>query len=78
VLLREYVGAPGRMLRTATPNTYGVYIIHLFVVVALQLALLALTAPALVKFALVTILAVLISFALTALLRQLPVLRAVL
>lgn len=61
----------------AAPNTYGVYIIHLFVVLALQLLMLSIIAPALLKFALVTVAAVLASFALTAFLRQLPWVRAV-
>lgn len=62
----------------AAPNTFGVYIIHVFAVLALQLGLLALAAPGLLKFGLVTVVAVLVSFALTALLRQLPGVRAVL
>ncbi|MBV9172109.1 MAG: hypothetical protein JOZ81_18710 [Chloroflexi bacterium] len=53
------------------------YIIHLFVVLALQLLMLGVIAPALLKFALVTVAAVLASFALTAFLRQLPWVRAV-
>jgi glucans biosynthesis protein C len=78
VLFREYVAAPNRLVRMAAPNTYGVYIIHVFVVLPLQLGLLTVTAPAQLKFALVTVVALLVSFALTTLLRQLPGVRAVL
>jgi len=78
VLFREYVAKPGRLLLRMAPNTYGVYVVHLFVVLAAQLVLLPLAAPALVKFAVVTVVAVVLSFAATALLRLSPAVRVVL
>lgn len=78
VLFRDSVTSGGRWLGRAAAATYGVYLVHLFVVLALQLALLGLVAPALLKFALVTVVAVLVSFGLAAGLRRLPGVRRVL
>ena len=78
VLFREFVSSAPRLLRMMAPNAYGVYIIHIFIVVPLQVAIIGLAAAPLVKFALVVLLAVPISFSLAALLRRLPALRAVL
>lgn len=44
----EYLAAPGRLVRRAAPKTHGAYLIQLFVIVPLQMALLAVSAPALV------------------------------
>jgi surface polysaccharide O-acyltransferase-like enzyme len=78
VLFREVVSSLPRLLQIMAPSAYGVYIIHVYLVVPLQVAVIGLAAPPLVKFALVVLLAAPISFALAALLRHLPVLRAVL
>jgi hypothetical protein len=55
-----------------------VYIIHIFLVVPLQVVVIGLVAPPLVKFALVVLLTVPICFALASLLKRVPGLRAVL
>jgi glucan biosynthesis protein C len=78
VLFREYLAVPHRLVQTAAPGAYDVYLIHPFVVVPLQFGLLALAAPPLLKFALVVTVAVPVSFALAALLRRLPGARAML
>ena len=70
VLFREFVSSPPRLLQMMALNAYGVYIIHVFVVIPLQFAVIGLAAAPLVKFALVVLLAVSISFALAALLRR--------
>jgi len=78
VLFRECVSSLPRLVRMMAPNAYGVYIIHIFIVVPLQVAMIGLVAAPLVKFALVVLLAVPICFTLVALLRRLPGVRAVL
>jgi surface polysaccharide O-acyltransferase-like enzyme len=78
VLFRECVASAPSIVRMMAPAAYGVYIIHIFIVVPLQFAVIGLSAEPLIKFAIVVLLAVPISFTLAALLRRLPVLRAVL
>jgi hypothetical protein len=78
VLFRDYVAAPGCLMRRAAPNAYGAYLIQMFVIVPMQMALLAVAAPALVKFALVTVISIPVCFLLTGGLRRLPGLREVL
>jgi surface polysaccharide O-acyltransferase-like enzyme len=78
VLFREFVTSAPQLVNMMAPAAFGVYIIHIFVVVPLQFAVIGLSAPPLIKFAMVVLLAVPISFTLAALLRRLPVLRAVL
>jgi len=78
VAFRELVSSARRRLQVMAPSAYGVCIIHVFVVVPLQFAVIELAAAPLVKFALVVLLAVPISFNLAALLRRLPAPRAVL
>jgi fucose 4-O-acetylase-like acetyltransferase len=78
VLFRQYVAAPSRLVRGAAPNTYGAYLIQLFIIVPLQMALLHVSAPALIKFALVALLSIPVCFVLAEGLRRLPGLRKVL
>jgi fucose 4-O-acetylase-like acetyltransferase len=78
VLFREYVATPGRLVRTASLDTYGVYLIQLFVLVPLQFALLAVPASPQLKFGVVVVISVPVCFVLADLLRRLPGLRAVL
>lgn len=77
-LFREFVASPPRLVLMMAPAAYGVYIIHVFLVVPLQFAVIGLSAAPLLKFALVVLLAIPITFALAALLRRLRVLLAVL
>lgn len=78
VLFREYVATPGRVLRLAAPNAYGAYIVQLFVILPIQMAVIPLPFAPLLKFAVVTALATPVSFGLAALLRRLPGARSVL
>jgi hypothetical protein len=78
VLFRDYVAAPVWLIRCAAPNAYGAYLIQMFVIVPMQVALLAVDAPALAKFAVVTLVSVPVCFVLTGGLRGLPGLREVL
>jgi surface polysaccharide O-acyltransferase-like enzyme len=78
VLFREVAPSLPRLLQMMAPSAYGVYIIHVYLVVPLQSAVIGLAVTPLVKFVLVVLLAVPISFVLAALLRRVPGLRTVL
>jgi peptidoglycan/LPS O-acetylase OafA/YrhL len=72
VFSRERFSTPNRWLERLDQNVFGVYIIHVFIVVGLQEAILYITLPALVKFAVVTTAALTISFVSAALIRLIP------
>lgn len=72
VFFRRYLSKAGRHLISLDANVYGVYLIHLFVVVGLQFAILGLEYPAPLKFGIVTALGIVISFGLVALIRRIP------
>jgi peptidoglycan/LPS O-acetylase OafA/YrhL len=72
VLFRRRFAAPSPWLSRLDANVYGVYIVHWFVVVALQAAILGLAWPATAKFLAVTVAGTAASFALAALLRTIP------
>ena len=78
VLFRRYLAAPSRLLKALEGNLYGIYLIHLFVVIGLQVALVNTGLPALVKFTIVVVGTLVVSFPIIALLRRLPGFRAVL
>ncbi|MBT8460212.1 MAG: hypothetical protein KJN60_11125 [Boseongicola sp.] len=78
VLFRKYLAVRGPWLGRLEGNIYGVYLIHLFVVIAVQMVLLDIGLPALAKFAVVVIGTLVISFPAIALLRRLPGMRAIL
>ncbi|HEY1297718.1 MAG TPA: acyltransferase [Chloroflexota bacterium] len=78
VLCRDYLRVPG-LLRGQAPHAYGAYVVHVMpVVVGLQFALAQVSLEPLAKFALVTLAGVPLSFLLSAGLRRLPGVRAVL
>lgn len=77
VFFRRFLSEGGRWLSLLDANVYGVYIIHLFVVIALQNAILTMAWPALAKFAFVTLTALPICFAMVGALRKIPVIRYV-
>ena len=78
VLFREYA-APSRLLRAAAPNAFGAYVVHVMpVVVGLQFGLASLNLDPLLKFGVVTVLGVPLSFLLAAALRRVPGARSVL
>jgi hypothetical protein len=76
-LFRRYADRPGRWLDRLDQNVYGVYIIHVFVVVGLQLTILGFGWPATVKFLVITAVGLPLSFAISAALRAIPFVRAV-
>jgi peptidoglycan/LPS O-acetylase OafA/YrhL len=78
VLARERSKRPGRVWRTLAANAYGVYVMHVWVVVALQFALVDVALPPLAKFALVSLAGIPLSVAVAALVRRLPGARHVL
>jgi surface polysaccharide O-acyltransferase-like enzyme len=77
VFFRRYFNRPGRWLDRLDGNVYGVYLIHFFVVWALQIAILGAQWSATAKFAIVTAAAVVISFSIVAALRQIPPVRRI-
>ena len=72
VFFRTYLAAPGRWLGRLDENVYGVYVIHVFVLVGLQSAIVDIALPALTKFAIVTVVGLIMSFGLAAALRRIP------
>jgi peptidoglycan/LPS O-acetylase OafA/YrhL len=77
VFFRRYCAKPGRWLERLDGNVYGVYLIHWFLVIVIQAAILNLDLPATIKFLIVTVIGVIASFAITALARQIPAVRRV-
>lgn len=69
---RERFSTPNKWMGRLDQNVFGVYIIHVFVLVGLQSAILGIALPALVKFAIVTIAGLIISFQVSALIRLIP------
>ena len=77
VLFRRFLAEPGPVLKRVEGNIYGVYLIHLFVVIGLQAALVGFDWAALVKFCVVLSGTLAISAPLIAILRLIPLVRAV-
>jgi peptidoglycan/LPS O-acetylase OafA/YrhL len=78
VLFRDRVRGQTRLLKSLAADTYGVYLFHYPVVVALNFALAPAPLSGLAKFFLVSIAALLLTTALAELLRRLPGLRRIL
>ena len=78
VLFRRTLATRGPWLSRLQGNLYGVYLLHLFVVIGLQMALLETGWGALIKFLAVLLGTLVISFPVIALLRRIPGFRAVL
>lgn len=72
VLARERLERPGRAWRLLAENAYSVYVMHIWVVVALQFGLVGVGLPPLVKFALVSLAGIPLSIAVSALILRLP------
>jgi fucose 4-O-acetylase-like acetyltransferase len=71
-LFRERVNRQGALGRQLAAGSYGVYIIHIFPVIGLQMALADASLAPLAKFGVVTLLALPLCFALAYLLRKVP------
>ncbi|MDJ1008405.1 MAG: acyltransferase [Paracoccaceae bacterium] len=73
---RRWVSRPGPVLGALQGQVYGVYLIHVYVLVAVQTALLSAPYGAWTKFAVATFAGLALSFAVVALLRRVPAIRA--
>lgn len=78
VLFRERYAGGHALLRSLAASAYGVYILHVPIVVALQFALAPVGASPLLAFALVATIGAVFSFAAAEMLRRLPGFRSVL
>ncbi|UCH48908.1 MAG: acyltransferase family protein [Betaproteobacteria bacterium] len=78
VLFRSLIQRASGLLAAMVMASYAAYVLHLLIVVAIQTAILGLELPALVKFALVTILAVPLAFGIGFCSRWVPGLRTLL
>lgn len=76
-LFRARLAEPGPVLGRLEGSVYGVYLVHFYVVLVLQGALVGVALPALAKFALVSVAGTVVSFALVDMLRRLRWVRAV-
>ena len=77
VFFRRYFSEAGPILERVEGNIYGVYLVHLFVVIGLQVALVGVAWPPLMKFFVVLGGTLAISLPLVALMRLAPVIRKV-
>ncbi len=74
---RTYLSTPSTWWRRLDGCAYGVYLFHVFILVGLQMAILGLDYPALIKFAMVTLAGLIASLATVATLRRIPYVRDV-
>jgi surface polysaccharide O-acyltransferase-like enzyme len=72
---RIRLNAAGTLARMLAANVYTVYIIHQTVLIALNIALLSVSIPTIVKFLIAALLTILIGFGLSGLIRKLPLAR---
>ena len=72
LFFRERFSTPNKWIERLDRNVFGVYIFHVFILVGLQGAILNIELSALAKFAVVTIVGLIISFLFTALIRLVP------
>lgn len=72
VFFRDRFSTPNKWMERLDQNVFGVYIIHVFILVGLQMAILNVDLSALTKFAIVTIAGLIISFLDSALIRLIP------
>ncbi len=78
VAFREIPLRPSRLLAALSAASFGAYILHPVIVVALQAAIVDLALPAPAKFAIVSVLGIALAFSLAHLAGKAPVVRAVL
>jgi glucans biosynthesis protein C len=78
VLFREKLNHQGMLARELAASTYAVYLFHVPVLVSLQYALRYAALSPLMKFFLVTLIAIPITFAISSVLRRAPLARAIL
>jgi len=78
VLFREHFNSQGALARNLAGSTYAVYLFHVPVVVFLQYAIRHADMAAIIKFAIVTLTAIPITFLISSYIRRLPLARRVL
>lgn len=78
VLFREHFNTQGRLVQFLSANAFAVYVFHPPVVIAASLALRGFHAPPVSKFAIVSVIAVLVTFPVAAALRQVRLLKRIL
>lgn len=74
---KEYANKQHPFLTILSNNAYGIYLFHVFIVIALQKLILNWNADANIKFILVTIIAILISLGLSVILRRAAIIRKI-
>lgn len=74
---RHYGNRTNRLINLLSENAYGIYLFHLLIVIALQKSILSWQANVNIKFLLVTVLGVMLSVGLSALLRKSKLIRKV-
>lgn len=77
IFFRDRFSTPNKWMGLLDQNVFGVYIFHVFILVGLQGAILNIDLPALMKFAIVAIAGLIISFLNSALMRFIPSVRRV-
>ena len=74
---RQYINQSNSLSLSFSANAYGVYLFHLLIVIALQVAILKWEINANIKFIFVTVSAILLSYFVTALLRRIEWVRGI-
>lgn len=77
VIFRNYFNQESTIGLSFSQNSYGIYLFHLLIVLALQQLLVKWPAATVFKFSLVVVLGVFISFMLSVLLRKIPLVRRI-
>ncbi len=77
VLFKKFINGQSVLSQLLSENAYGVYLVHIFIVIAFQLLILPWQLPATVKFLLVTLASIAASYLFTFLLRKSKVVRAI-
>lgn len=78
IYFREKVNVQGRLLKALSANAYGMYLVHFPVVVFAQYVLVGVRLPPLVKFLLVMLVGIFVSFLISHCVRRLPFARKIL
>lgn len=77
VLFKKFFNGQTRLSQILSENAYGVYLVHIFIVIAFQLLILPWQLPATIKFLLVTLASIAASYLFTFLLRKSKLVRAI-
>ena len=75
---RERLNKTGRVAKSMAANVYTVYIIHVTILIALQILLLSINIPTIIKFFIVSLIAIPLCFTLSTLIRKIPYAKRVL